>query len=221
MKEVKATETLEVKMPKSENYKEIKPETNITPTEAREIINSKFSEMEKDNTEKDEQHGGEVKDEKQQYDDNGNMYCKGNELLPNNRYELNGYKYETDDKGRIISAEGKLQVKNHEGRRTIEPSKHDIGKGDERETDDRGHLVGDRFNGSEKIGNFVSQDSNINQKDFAKLENKLAAEVNLGKDVRAKVEPIYDGDSNRPAAISYTYSIDGKISQVIFPNGKE
>ena len=82
-------------------------------------------------------------------DDNGEVYRVNNDLVENCSYELNGYKYETDDIGRIVSAEGKLQLKNHDGYNSI-PQKttlSEIGKGDEKATDDRGHPIGDRFNG--------------------------------------------------------------------------
>lgn len=43
MKEVKATETLEAKIPKSENYKEIRPENDITVKESKDYWDSIFS----------------------------------------------------------------------------------------------------------------------------------------------------------------------------------
>lgn len=45
-------------------------------------------------------------------DDNGKPYIKDGELIPNNTYEINGVKYETDDKGRIVSAEAKVEINN-------------------------------------------------------------------------------------------------------------
>lgn len=53
------------------------------------------------------------------------------------------------------------------------------------------------------------------------LENELAKEVKDGKDVKVKIEPVYDGDSRRPDAIVVTYSIDGEESVRVFPNGQE
>lgn len=205
MKEMKS-EIPEIKSPQSENYKEIKPQTNVTPDEARDFIDSMFNKMENVN---------------EHFDDNGKLYRVDNDLVPNNQYELNQYKYKTDNQGRVISAEGKLQIKNHEGRIPIKDDIKSIGKGDERETDQKGHLIADRFNGSPDLGNLVAQDGSINMGSFKKFEADLAKQVDLGKDVRVKVEPIYDGDSRRPTDICYTYSIDGKITQVIFPNGKE
>ncbi len=69
--------------------------------------------------------------------------------------------------------------------------------------------------------NLVPQDSKINQGDFKKMEDSLAKEVKAGKDVQIKVEPIYEGDSNRPSAIGVTYTIDGEKTVRIFPNGEE
>lgn len=155
------------------------------------------------------------------YDDNGELYRVENDLTPNDEYEINGYKYKTDDQGRITSAEGTLRMKDRDGRLPIRDSIEDIGKGDQKEGDDRGHLIGDQFDGSNGLENMVPQDANINRNDFKNFENELAKEVKDGKDVKVKIEPIYDGDSRRPDAIVVTYSIDGEESIRVFPNGQE
>lgn len=155
------------------------------------------------------------------YDENGNLYRIDDNLLPNNEYDINGYHYETDEEGRIVSAEGRLQVKDHEGRPAIKDSIEDIGKGDQKETDDRGHLIGDQFNGSNGMENMIPQDSDINRKDYKALETELAKEVAAGKEVYVKVEPIYEGDSHRPVAVMVTYTIDGEESVRVFPNERE
>lgn len=155
------------------------------------------------------------------YDSNGNLYRVGNDLLPNNEYEINGYKYKTDEKGRIISAEGDLHMKDRKERLTIKDTLEAVGKGDQKPTDDKGHLIGDQFDGSNGLENLVPQDAKINRNDFKNFENELAKEVKDGKNVHIKIEPIYDGDSRRPSAIVASYSIDGEQSVRVFPNGKE
>lgn len=152
------------------------------------------------------------------YDDNGNLYRVDNDLLPNSEYEINGYKYKTDDQGRIISAEGTLHLKDRDGRLPIKDSLEDIGKGDQKEGDDRGHLIGDQFDGSNGLENMIPQDADINRNDFKNLENELAKNVKDGKEVTVKVEPVYEGDSKRPSAVVVTYSIDGEESVRVFPN---
>ena len=132
-----------------------------------------------------------------------------------------GYTYKTDELGRIVSVEGRLHMKDREGRLPIKDSIEDIGKGDQKEGDDRGHLVGDQFDGSNGLENMVPQDANINRNDFKNFENELAKEVKDGKDVKVKIEPVYEGDSRRPSAIVVTYSIDGEENVRIFPNSQE
>lgn len=163
----------------------------------------------------------DIQNETSKVDDNGNVYRIENELLPNNTYEINGYKYVTDEYGRIISAEGVLQKKDHEGKLPIVDSMSDIGKGDQKPTDDRGHLIGDQFNGSPGLENLVPQDAVINQKEVKALECSLANEVKKGSEVYLKVEPHYSGDSHRPDSFTYTYTIDGETSVKIFRNGGE
>ena len=127
---------------------------------------------------------------------------------------------ETDDKGRVISAEGKLQIKNHEGRNEME-SRSVVDKGDMRGTDDRGHLIADRFNGSGGLENLVPMDAKLNQGDFKKLETTLADAVKDGADVKLKVEPVYEDNSTRPVEFRVTYSIDGDKDAVVFKNESE
>ena len=223
-------EVSEVKNPENNNYKEITPENGTTPGEARFFWDITFEkEDESEETSQETQEGEtqenphtETRDgETYYYDDNGKLYRVGKELAPNSEYELNGYKYKTDEKGRIVSGEGKLHLKNRDGRLTIRDSIEDIGKGDQKEGDDRGHLIGDQFDGSNGLENMIPQDADINRNDFKNFENELADAVRDGKEVTVKIEPIYEGDSRRPVAIVVTYSIDGEESVRVFPNGKE
>lgn len=212
----------EQQKPEAENYKEIKPEGDDSPDEAKSFIDGLFEEeIETENEDVENPHQENVDGKTYYYDDNGKLYRVENDLAPNTEYEINGYKYQTDDKGRIVSAEGTLRMKDRDGRLTIKDSIEDIGKGDQKEGDDRGHLIGDQFDGSNGLENMVPQDANINRNDFKNFENELAKEVKDGKDVKVKIEPIYDGDSRRPDAIVVTYSINGEESVRVFPNGKE
>lgn len=154
----------------------------------------------------------------EEFDDNGNLYRIGNELKPDNAYEINGYEYRTDSVGRIISAEGRLHLKNREGRLPIRDSIENVGKGDQMPGDDRGHLIGDQFDGSNGLENLVPQDAHINRNDFKNFENELAGEVRNGSDVKMKVEPLYDDLSRRPSTILVTYSINGEENMRFFPN---
>lgn len=203
--EIKTNDSQEIKNPNLENYKEIKPQSDISYSDAKNHWDNTFNVL--DNAET-----------KEYRDDNGNLYRQGIDLVPNNEYTINDYHYKTDDQGRIVEASGKLHMKNREGRLEIRDSKQDIGKGDEKETDDRGHLIGDQFDGSNGLENMVPQDSKINQNNFRNFENQLADKVKTGSDVRVKIEPIYEGDSHRPDAIAVSYSIDGKQGTRVFPN---
>lgn len=207
------------------DFQKIKPEGEMSLNDAKAFWNEMFSNEiatnPEDETEQENPHQEVIDGETYYYDDNGNLYRVGNELLPNSQYELNGYTYKTDEYGRIVSAEGTLHMKDRDGRLTIRDSLEDIGKGDQKEGDDRGHLIGDQFDGPNGLENMVPQDANINRNDFRNFENELAKEVKDGKEVKVKVEPIYEGDSRRPTAIAVTYSIDGEESVRVFPNSQE
>ena len=233
MNEVRASEIVESR---EVPYQRIKPQTNLTFEKAREFWDKRFSENQTvDETYEDKDTETEPDKDIEScpkvvfeeghhkyYDDNGKLYRIDSELIPGCEYTIKGYDYKTDEHGRITEASGKLRIKEHTGHKSIKDPLKDIGKGDENEeTDDKGHLIGDQFGGINGLENAIAQDYRVNRNDYKILEDKLAARVKNGDDVRVQIEPVYEGNSHRPEAISYTYSINGEISVQIFPNGKE
>ena len=166
--------------------------------------------------------------QKHYFDAQNQLYRIDKDLLPNNSYELNGYKYKTDDQGRISSASGKLHLKDRQGRLPIEDSLNDIGKGDEHgmrdanghPMDDKGHLIGDQFGGAPRLENLIPQDAKINQGIYKSLEDQLAKQVKNGKDVRVDIKPMFEGESKRPSSLVFKYSIEGEKFMKIFPNDR-
>ncbi len=159
----------------------------------------------------------EVDGAKHYTDDNGEVYRVDNDLVADNTYEINGYKYETDDQGRIVSAEGKIQLKSRD-RLTIKDSMENIGRGDEKNTDDRSHIIGDNLNGSNGLENIVAGDASLNRGDYNKLEAQLAKEVSAGKEVYMRVDLDYPGKSYRPDSFIVSYSINGEEFVKVFSN---
>lgn len=207
MGEINTKENSEVKTPESNKYKEIKPENGTTYSDSKQFWKEAFSE-----------NGAENQADKTYYDDNGEKYREGNSLEPNTVFEKNGYTYQTDDMGRVISAEGKLQVKDHKGRNEMPDTRDVVAHGKMADSDDRGHLIADRFNGSGELENLVPMEGRLNKGAYAELEGTLADAVKDGADVRLKVEPIYSADSNRPDEFIVTYTIDGEKDIKIFKN---
>lgn len=215
------TENKEASQREVSEYQDIHPEGDGTVEDAKNYWDNIYENVNVDETEV-TNPGQEVIEGKVNYfDDNGALYRIENDLIPDNQYELNGYRYQTDDKGRIVSAKGVLHMKDRDGRLPIRDSIEDIGKGDQQENDDRGHLIGDQFDGSNGLENMIPQDAGINRNDFKNFENELAAKVKVGDEVKVKIEPIYDRNSRRPIDIVVTYSINGVEDVRIFPNEKE
>lgn len=210
--EIVSNEAKETKNPSVENYKSIKPEKEMTSKEVNDFWDSEFK-----------KEASEINNDtgtKEYLDDNGEKYREGDHLLPNTKFEVNGYRYETDDQGRTISAEGKLRLRDSDYERDME----DVRKIDNQEykaDDHRGHLIGHQFGGSDRLENLVPMDAELNQGDFAKLENTLADAVKDGADVKLKVEPVYENDSTRPSEFKVSYSIDGDRDVVVFKNESE
>lgn len=155
---------------------------------------------------------------KEYRDDNGEVYRIGNELLPNNVYVENGYSYRTDSEGRVKSAEGQLQL-SKEPRKQISDSMETIGKGDQKEGDQKGHLIGDRFGGGNGLENIVAMDGRVNQSDYKRIENTCAKALESGHEAHLKVVPKYDKSSNRPTNFRITYTIDGEKTVTTIKNG--
>lgn len=115
----------------------------------------------------------------------------------------NKYLYTTDSKGRLKTAHAHPLKLDTQGR--ANHAKKPTGK---KKGDHAGHLLGDRFGGSPKLDNIVSQMSSVNLSDFKVLENNWAKEVAKGSDVRVDVEVVY-GAGDRPSKFLVREVIDG------------
>lgn len=156
------------------------------------------------------------------YDDNGKIYKKNGDLLANTEYTIRGYNYKTDDQSRIISVQGDLHWKEHEGRLPLEVDIHTIGKGSERSDDDRGHLIADEFNGSNGIENLVPMNSELNRNgDYRKLEKEWEQALHDKQNVHVDIEPVYSDASKRPDKFIVKYTVDGEYYEKVIINRRE
>ena len=141
-----------------------------------------------------------------------NKDTKSWNLFANNKYEIDGIKYKTNEKGQIISCKGKLHLKEHEGRKAISdniPNRLD--------TDHRGHLIADMFGGSSRIDNVVAMDGKLNQTEYKNMEMDLKKALEDKKDVNVKIKIKYD-DTGRPSKFTCINNIDGQRSVKNFKN---
>ena len=208
MSEISKFDQVEMKAP-VDNFKNITPEKELSVKELNSIVGQEFNKA-------GEEYRSELRTKEYQ-DDNGKVFRIGNELVPNNEYEVNGYKYQTDDKGRIVSASGQLRMRNKNFSRNMENRDNLTDKGYQ-ENDQRSHLIGYQFGGSGKLENIVPMDGSLNQGDYEKMENTLAEAVKDNAKVYLKVEPVYENDEKRPSEFRITYSIDGDKTAIVFRN---
>jgi hypothetical protein len=141
----------------------------------------------------------------------GDQYTKGKngrkELKPNVEYtSQGGHKYTTDDMGRIDSVEGTLtknKVKRNEYDQKI------VGREDRLLTDDGGHLIASVFEGSGDLDNLVPMNSTLNRGDWKAMENSWSRALSGDppKAVQVKIEPIYNGTSQRPVSFDVQYKM--------------
>ena len=136
-------------------------------------------------------------------------------LKPNVSYEtVEGYKYKTNDVGAITEVEGTLKL--GEGNRNLYAQR--IAGGDYRlPDDDGGHLIASQFLGSGELDNLVPMNSQINRSGgkWYNMEQEWANALKEGKEVKVKIEPIYDSDNLRPVSFKVKYNIDGQRTKII------
>lgn len=210
------SELPEIKKPEVENFKQVSPELKVKFDEAKSFWKDIFGSTDSNSS------NGEIAG-KEYYDDNGKLYRVEDNLLPNADFTVNGYEYKTDKLGRTASAEGKLRIREKEPGEKRDTGKMEsmdiIGKGDQKEGDQRGHLIAWLFGGSDGLENLVPMEGkDLNQKDYANMEKMLADAVKSGSDVYLKVEPKYRGNSERPTEFRAIYSIDGERDTIVFKN---
>ena len=211
--EIKSNEAREIKNPSLENFKKIQPENQMSTSEVNDYWESEFQRV----ADASKHEAADITPSKQYFDDNGKLYREGDHLLSNTQYEINGYQYETDDKGRVILAGGKLRLRDDDYKRNMEKVR-DLDGQEYKEGDEQSHLMGHQFGGSDRLENLVPMDAQLNHGDFAKLEKTLADAVRDKADVKLKVEPVYENDSTRPSEFKVSYSIDGDRETTVFRN---
>ncbi len=134
-------------------------------------------------------------------------------LKPNIEYTTPiGYTYKTDDKGRIISASGKLNLGAAKRNKYAQKI---AGREDRLKTDEGGHLIATIFKGSGKLDNLVPMDGNLNKGEWKKLENMWAKQLDKGRTVEVKIHPVYKGNSQRPASFEIEYKIGNRKWDVV------
>lgn len=158
-------------------------------------------------------------DNKIHIDDNGRIYRVDDSVKRNTTFTKNGFTFHTDNQGRTVSVSGKLKLADKSPRKLDDMKK--VGKGDEKDTDDRGHLIARRFGGPDTLENLVPQDHKINTVDYKDFEDKLAKLLSDGKEIYVEVRTCYPKDSRRPNALCVIYSVDGVTHIRTFPNEKE
>lgn len=134
-------------------------------------------------------------------------------LKPNIEYTTPiGYTYKTDDKGRIVSASGKLNLGAAKRNKYAQKI---AGREDRLKTDEGGHLIATIFKGSGKLDNLVPMDGNLNKGEWKKLENMWAKQLDKGREVEVKIQPVYKGNSQRPTSFEVEYKIGNRKWDVV------
>ena len=137
-------------------------------------------------------------------------------LKPNVIYQTGEYVYiyRTDEEGRIFH----VRVEELHLTERTERLPHDPRTFDKLEDDDAGHLIGDRFGGSPKLDNLVSQAQKVNRSEYKVIENIWAKALKEGKKVSINIEVHYADGGTRPTGFTVQYAIDGKWKKQTIEN---
>jgi len=149
----------------------------------------------------------------------GSHFDQKGKLKPNVTYQAGEFEYiyQTDHLGRLKTWEAQeLQLTKRSDRLHHNPNTPGKLSGDH-----AGHLAGDRFGGSPKLDNLVSQLSGVNLSNYKILENEWANALMEKKRVTVNVDIQYKGNSLRPDHFVIQYEIDGiKKVEKIYNTGK-
>ncbi|SNB82803.1 Putative ribonuclease YeeF [Kingella negevensis] len=140
--------------------------------------------------------------------DGSHLDSKG-KLKPNVTYQAGEfeYLYQTDHLGRLKTWDAQeFQLTEQAKRLYHNPNTPGKLKGDH-----SGHLAGDRFGGSPKLDNLVSQLQGVNLSDYKILENEWAGALMKNKRVTVNVDVIYKGNNLIPDSFKVRYTIDGNF----------
>ena len=149
----------------------------------------------------------------------GTIFQVNGELLPNITYQLGQATYQTDALGRIVKVTFEdLTLKNRSGRLPILNTLQEIGRGFQKAGDDRGHLIGDRFNGDNTFANIVAMNGELNKGAYKAMEEAWAEAIMNGKHVSGTIELVYSGSSYRPSTFEMAYSIGTELFTQLFSN---
>ncbi len=148
------------------------------------------------------------------------MVVKKGRLAPNATYEINGYKYATDEHGRIKSVEGTLR--NQPNPTRSEHMQRNLGRDDGRLANDHGgHLIGKQFGGYEGYENLTPMHKDINNYhagEWGKMEKDWARQIDAGNTVQVKIEPVYTDSSMRASSFKVTETINGVPNKRLIDN---
>lgn len=131
----------------------------------------------------------------------------------------NGYRFEIDGKDRTRRVTGNLTLGETAPRSRRTQAR--AGGPDRRPSDDGGHYIARRFKGPAAAFNHFAQDANFNRGRYRLLEDQWARAKRLGRSVRVKIVPAFQGASQRPSSLDILFWIDGDPQSLKIPNERK
>lgn len=141
----------------------------------------------------------------------GNKVINGNKLVPNMKYDVDGFSYQTDSNGLVKAVSAKIF--NATRIRLDYQQAKSVKIKDGLRGDQGAHLIAARFFGPGEQINVVPMSDELNLGRWKLMENSWAEAFNANKFVEIKVEirVVYDQNSKRPIKFLVDEVIDGVI----------
>ena len=127
-------------------------------------------------------------------------------LTPGVEIKKGNFTVKIDNHGRPISN----KITNLELCPGREPLSNKLRDASYRETDQRGHIIADKFGGPASKENVVPQMEKTNTSSMKKLENEVTRLKNEGHTVDYEVKTNYSGNDARPTSFEPVITVDGK-----------
>lgn len=137
----------------------------------------------------------------------GNKVINGNKLIPNMKYDVDGFIYQTDSNGLVKTVSAKIN--NTTRIRLDYQQSKSVKIKDGLLGDQGGHLIAARFFGPGEQINVVPMSDELNLGRWKMMENSWAEAFNTNKlvDINVEMQIFYEGSTKRPIRFEVQYKI--------------
>jgi len=137
--------------------------------------------------------------------------------IPNHKYYIDNFLYETDDLARVKGVKGELELIER-GRNEYQQGLSVELKDGIKGKDDGGHLIANILNGPGEQINYLPQTINLNRGKWKSMEDSWAKALELKQKVAVEITPLFSGASKKPYKFIIREDVNGTRRLIEFLN---